>query len=97
MKAGLFFNILAKGRILEHRRKYRNFYEFTRIAAYPTYIKKSQEEYQQYLWDSSLTPFDIARRESFKEKIEEQVKQHEKKKYVPSSAVLTFFRGRAPR
>jgi hypothetical protein len=91
MHAPLFFAMLKHGRILERRRNYAKFYEMTRVAAYSTYQKQSQEEYQQFLWDSSLSPRDREDREEFRRQIEKESKASQV--YLPSSAALDFFRG----
>lgn len=91
MHAPLFFAMLRHGRQQERRRNYAKFYELSRVSMFPTMVKKSQEEYQQFLWDSAITDRDKEARLEFARELNE--KEKASTVYRPSYAALQFFRG----
>lgn len=91
MRASLFFQMLAKGRIIDHRKQFRHYYELTRVACFPHISKESKEEISDYYWNGAMTPMEAFERDQFREAMEARAKELEKT-YQPSIVCLNFFK-----
>ena len=89
MRASLFFHMLAKGRLLEKRRKFRDYMELTRVAVYPTLTEKSKEDVLQYFWDGSVSEWE--KHETYR--ITKEMESKASSAYAAPSDVLSIFRG----
>lgn len=87
MRAVMFFRMLQKGRMFEHRNRHRHYFEMCRVTLYPNLNEESKKELLQWHWDQSMTMWDRAVQEDVKEMMEEKAQN-----YLPSSAALDFFR-----
>lgn len=87
MQAILFFKMLQNGRVIDHRKKYRNYYELTRVAMVPHVKQDDRMEICQYFFEQSVTPLERETRAEFTKAIESKAK-----KFTESEHAMTFFR-----
>ena len=92
MDARLFFAMLSRGRLMEFRRKSRDFYEMCRTSDFPHITKESRDKMLSYHWDNSLSELEMQMRDAKIAKIKEDAKAHYQR---PEAALKFFSQGKA--
>jgi hypothetical protein len=91
MNAALYFHMLNKGRMIDQRKRYRNYYEMCRVSAYPNYTQDSQKELIQFYYNCSIDQSDLMAQETLREKANERANELRQNEISPIEA-MEFFR-----